>query len=133
MKAFIFPEIETTIFHPRKIYPVIIISFIYLLTILTFNVYLFAALVFYLFTHIYSYNLIHNEFGNSKIAKHLLVSIIILACLLPLIDSIGQILYVYGNLRLLSFTYLNLFIGYYTIFVFYAFLFILGLQYSGVN
>jgi hypothetical protein len=132
MKAFIFPEIETTIFHPRKIYPVIIISFIYLLTILTFNVYLFAALVFYLFTHIYSYNLIHNEFGNSKIAKHLLVSIIILVCLLPLIDSVGQILYVYGNLRLISFTYLNLFIGYYTIFVFYAFLFILGLHFLGL-
>ena len=129
MKSFIFPEIETTIFHSRKIYPVIIISFIYLLTILTFNIYLFAALVFYLFTHIYSYNLIHKEFGNSKIAKTLLVSILILVCLLPLIDSIGQILYVYGNLRLISFTYLNLFIGYYTIFIFYVFLFILGLHF----
>ena len=35
---------------------------------------------------------------------------------------------VYGNLKLLSFTYLNLVIGYYAIFVFYVFLFILGLH-----
>jgi hypothetical protein len=128
MKSFIFPEINATVYHPRKIYPVIIISFVYLLTIFTFNIYLFAALVFYLFTHIYSYNLIHKVFGNSKIAKPLLVSIVILACLLPLIDSTGQIIYRYGNLKLLSFTYLNLVIGYYAIFVFYVFLFILGLH-----
>ena len=87
-----------------------------------------AALPFYLFTHIYCYILIHKTFGNIKIAKPLLVSIIILACLLPLIDSTGQILYVYGNLKLLSFTYLNLVIGYYAIFVFYVFLFIIGLH-----
>ncbi len=128
MKAFIFPETETSVYHARKIYPVIIISFIYFITILTFNIYLFAALVFYLFTHIYSYILIHKEFGNRKIAKPFLVSVIILVCLLPFIDSFGKILYVYGNLRLISFTYLNLFIGYYTIFVFYVFLFILGLH-----
>lgn len=128
IKAFIFPEINPKLFHTRKIYPVIIISFIYLITIATFNIYLFSALLFYLFTHIYCYNLIHKAFGNLKIAKPLLVFIVILACLLPLINSVGQILYVYGNLKLLSFTYLNLVIGYYTIFVFYVFLFILGLN-----
>jgi uncharacterized protein len=127
-KAFIFPEIDATVFHTRKIYPVIIISFIYLITIATFNIYLFVALPFYLFTHLYCYNLIHKVFGNFKIAKLLLGTIVILACLLPLIDSIGQILYVYGHLKLLLFTYLNLVIGYYTIFVFYVFLFILGLN-----
>ena len=128
MKAFIFPETKATVFHTRKIYPVIIISIIFLLTILTFNIYLFSALPFYLFTHFYCYNLIHKAFGNIKIVKPLLVSIVILACLLPFIDATGQILYVYGNLKLLFFTYLNLIIGYYTIFVFYVFLFILGLH-----
>ena len=128
MKSFIFPEINATVYHTRKIYPVIIISFIYLLTIATFNVYLFSALPIYLFIHIYCYNLIHKVFGNIKIAKPLLVSIVILACLLPLTDSTGQIIYRYGNLKLLSFTYLDLVIGYYAIFVFYVFLFVLGLH-----
>jgi uncharacterized protein len=128
MKAFIFPEIDVKVFHHRKLYPVIIISFIYLLAIFTFNIYLFAVLVFYLFTHIYSYNLIYKVFGNTKIAKPLLVYIIILACLLPLIDATGNILYVYGNLKLISFTYLNLVIGYYAIYIFYVFLFILCLH-----
>lgn len=126
LKSFIFPDINAGVFHSRKIYPVIIISFIYLITIATFNVYLFAALPYYLLTHIYCYNFIYKAFGNNKIAKPFLVSIIILACLLPLIDSTGQIIYVYGNLKLLSFTYLNLVIGYYTIFVFYVFLLIIG-------
>ena len=128
LKTFIFPEINARVFHSRKIYPVIIISFIYLVTIATFNVYLFAALPFFLFTHIYCYDFIYKTFGNNKIAKPFLVSIVILACLLPLIDSTGQIIYVYGNLKLLSFTYLNLVIGYYAIFVFYVFLFIIGLH-----
>ena len=86
------------------------------------------ALPFYLFTHIYCYDLIYKTFGNNKIVKPFLVSIIILACLLPLIDSTGQIIYVYANLKLLSFTYLNLVIGYYAIFVFYVFLLIIGLR-----
>ena len=125
LKAFIFPNINARVFHTRKIYPVIIISFIYLLTIATFNVYLFAALPFYLFTHIYCYDFIFKTFGNNKIAKPFLVCIVILACLLPLIDSTGQIIYVYANLKLLSFTYLNLVIGYYAIFVFYICLLII--------
>jgi predicted MPP superfamily phosphohydrolase len=124
MKSFIFPEINTAFFHPRKIYPVVFISFIWLLTILTFNIYLFAILPLYLFTHIYCYILISKAFGNTKPAKLILVSIVILACLLPFIDSIGQILYVYGNLKLMSFTYLNTGIGYYAIFLFYLFQFI---------
>jgi predicted MPP superfamily phosphohydrolase len=128
LKAFIFPDIKATVFHSRKIYPLIVISFIYLLTIATFNIYLFIALPFYLFTHIYCYNLIHKAFGNNKIAKPFLVSIVILACLLPLIDATGHIIYVYGNLKLLSFTYLNLVIGYYAIFVLYVFLYIFGLH-----
>lgn len=128
IEAYIFPDFDVNVFHHRKIYPVIVISFIYLLTILTFNIYLFSALVFYVFTHIYWYNLIHKTFGNSITAKPLLVSVIILACLLPFIDTTGHILYVYGNLKLLTFTYLNLVIGYYTLFVFYVFLFILGLH-----
>src|SRR5664280_232828 len=41
IRKFIFPEINTTVFHTRKIYPVIIISFIYLITIATFNLYVF--------------------------------------------------------------------------------------------
>jgi predicted MPP superfamily phosphohydrolase len=129
MKAYIFPDFDANVLHHRKIYPVIIISFIYLLTILTFNIYLLSALVFYLFTHIYSYNIIHKTFGNSKIAKPFLISVIILACFLPLVDTTGHILYVYGHLRLLTFTYLNLVAGYYAIFVFYVFLFILGLHF----
>lgn len=128
METYIFPEINTKIFHPRKTYPVIIISFIYFLTILTFNIYLFSVLVFYLFTHFYGYILIHRAFGNNKIAKPFLVSIIIFACLLPFIDTTGQILSVYGHLKLLSYTYLNLIAGYYAVFVFYIFLFILGLH-----
>ena len=128
LKIFIFPEIRTSVFHSRKIYPLIIISFIYLLTIATFNVYLFAALLFYLFTHIYAYNLIHKAFGNFPISKLFLGSVVLLACLLPLTDSTGQIIYRYWNLKLISFTYLNLVIGYYTIFVFYLFLFILVVE-----
>jgi uncharacterized protein len=127
-KAFIFPDVDTKVFHPRKIYPIIIISFIYLVTVATFNIYLFIALPFYLFTHVYCYNLIYKTFGNKKITKSFLVSIVILACLLPFIDSVGQIIYVYANLKLLSFTYLNLVIGYYAIFVFYVFFFIIGLH-----
>ena len=110
MEAFIFPDFDANVFHPRKIYPVIVISFIYLLTILTFNIYLLSALVFYLFTHIYSYNLIHKAFGNSKIAKPFLVSIIILVCLLPFIDTTGHILYVYGHLKLNILLVINRFI-----------------------
>lgn len=128
METYIFPEINTKIFHPRKTYPVIIISFIYFLTILTFNIYLYSVLVFYLFTHFYGYILIHRAFGNNKIAKPFLVSIIILACLLPFIDTTGQILSVYGHLKLLSYTYLNLIVGYYAVFILYIFLFILGLH-----
>lgn len=128
METYIFPEINTAIFHSRKTYPIIIISFIYLLTISTFNIYLFAVLVFYLFTHFYVYIIIHKAYGNSKIAKPFLVSIIILACLLPFIDSTGQILSVYGNVKLISYTYLNLIIGYYAIFIMYVFLFILGIN-----
>lgn len=128
LKAFIFPEFKATVFHTRKIYPVIIISFIYLITIATFNVYLFSALPFYLFTHIYCYNLIHKTFGNIKIAKPLQGLVVVLACLLPLIDSVGQIIYVYGNLKPLLFTYLNLVIGYYAVFVLYVFLLIPGLH-----
>lgn len=128
METYIFPEINTKIFHPRKTYPVIIISFIYFLTILTFNIYLYSVLVFYLFTHFYGYILIHRAFGNNKIAKPFLVSIIIFACLLPFIDTTGQILSVYGHLKLLSYTYLNLIVGYYAVFILYIFLFILGLH-----
>lgn len=128
IKAFIFPDINAAVFHTRKIYPVIIVSFIYFLTIVTSNIYLFSALPFYIFTHIYCYILIHKAFGNIKIAKLLLVSIVILACLLPLIDATGHILYRYGSLKLLSFTYLNLVIGYYAIFIFYIFLFIIGIH-----
>jgi hypothetical protein len=128
METYIFPEINTTFFHSRKTYPIIIISFIYLLTISTFNIYLFAVQVFYLFTHFYVYILIHKEFGNTKIVKPFLVSIIILACLLPFIDTTGQILSVYGNLKLISYTYLNLIIGYYAIFIMYVFLSILGIN-----
>ena len=128
IEKFIFPEINATTFHLRKTYPIIIISFIYLLTIITFNIYLFAVLVFYLFTHFYCYILIHKAFGNSKIAKPFLISLIILACLLPFIDTTGQILSVYGNLKLISYTYLNLIIGYYGVFILYVFLFILGIN-----
>ena len=128
MEAYIFPDFDVNIFHYRKLYPVIVISFIYLLTILTFNIYLFSVLVFYLFTHIYSYNLIHKSFGNSKIAKPFLVSVVILACFLPIIDTTGHMLYAYGHLKLLSFTYLNLVVGYYTVFIFYVFLIILSLH-----
>jgi hypothetical protein len=128
LMAFIFPDINAEVFHTREIYPIIIISFLYLVTIATFNVYLFAALPFFLFTHIYCYDFIYKRFGNYKIAKPFLVSIIILACLLPLIDSAGQIIYVYGNLKLLSFTYLNLVIAYYAVFVLYVFLLIIGLH-----
>ncbi len=128
VRDFIFPEFNASIFHTRKLYPVIIFSFVCFLIFATFNIYLFSALWFYLFTHIYCYNLIHKVFGNLRIAKPVLVSIVILACLLPLIDTTGQILHVYANLKLISFTYLNLGIGYYTIFIFYLFLFILGIS-----
>jgi predicted MPP superfamily phosphohydrolase len=128
IKEIIFPEFNAKIFHCRKTYPVIVISFIFFLTILTFNIYLLSALLFYLFVHIYGYDFIYKTFGNSKIAKPVLVSIIILACFLPLTDSIGQLLYVYGKLRLESFAYLNLVVGYYTIFIFYVFLFIFVLH-----
>jgi hypothetical protein len=123
--TYLFPEIDSFKFHPRKIYPVITISLVYLFTILAFNIYLFAVLVFYLFTHFYAYILIHSKFDN-KYSKTFLVFFVILACLLPFIDTTGQILYVYGNLKLLSFTYLNLLIGFYVIFVFYVFLFIIS-------
>jgi hypothetical protein len=118
LQTSIFPVINISKFHSRKIYPALIISFIYLVTSLAFNIYLFAVLVFYLFVHFYAYILIYNEFGDIKIARAFLVCLVILACILPLIDTTGQILYVYGHLKLLSITYLNLFIGYYTIFIF---------------
>ena len=128
LEDLILPDFDANVFHQRKMYPVILISLVFLQTILTFNIYLLSALVFYLFTHIYGYDLVHKAFGNSKIAQAFLASIIIFACLLPFIDTTGHILYAYGNLRLLSFTYLNLVVGYYSIFIFYVFLFILGLH-----
>jgi uncharacterized protein len=128
IRAFIFPDFNANVFHHRKIYPVVVISFIFLLTILTFNIYLLSALLFYLFAHIYAYNVIYKTFGNRKIAQPILGSIIVLACCLPLIDATGQILYVYGNLRPAYFAYLNLVIGYYTIFTLYVFLFIFSLH-----
>ncbi len=124
----IFPGIDDRVFHPRVTYPVIIISIIYFLAILTFNIYLWTVLVFYLFTHIYGYILIHKTFGNSRIAKPVLVSIIILACFLPFVDTTGQLFAVYGKLKLLTYTYLNLIAGYYMIFVFYLFLIIAAIN-----
>jgi uncharacterized protein len=66
---------------------------------------------------------------------HILTSIVLrhvvafaLYFLLPFIDTTGHILYIYGHLKPLSFTYLNLVVGYYAIFVLYVFLFILGLN-----
>jgi uncharacterized protein len=128
IRTFIFPEIDDKIYHPRRIFPVLIISFVYFLTIVTFNFYLWIVLVFYLFTHIYGYIYIHKSFGNSKIVNAILSSIVFLGCLLPFVDSTGQILGVYTNKVFLSYTYLNLIVGYYAIYVFYIFLFVLGLK-----
>lgn len=128
IRKFIFPEIDEKIYHHRKIYPVIIISIVYFLTIFTFNIYLWVVLGFFIFTHFYGYILIHKTFGNSKAAKVILSLIVILGCLFPFVDSTGQILGVYTNNVFLSYTYLNLIVGYYVIFVFYIFLFVLGLS-----
>jgi uncharacterized protein len=126
--TFIFPEIDKKIYHHRKIFPVIIISIVYFLTIGTFNFYLWIVLGFYLFTHIYAYILIYEVFGNRKIANAVLSSIVFLACFLPFVDSTGQILGAYTPKVFLSYTYLNLIVGYYVILVFYISLFILGLN-----
>jgi uncharacterized protein len=124
--TFIFPETNENIYHPRKIFPVIIISIVYFLTIATFNVYLWAIMSFYLFMHIQSYIFIHRSFGKSKFVNTVLSSIVFFACLLPFVDTTGQIVSLFTGKVFLSYTYLNLIIGYYVIFVFYVFLFVLG-------
>ena len=126
--TFIFTETDENVYHPRKLFPIIIISIVYFLTIATFNVYLWAVLSFYLFVHIYGYILIHRSFGKSKLANTVLSSIVFFACLLPFVDTTGQIVSLFTRKVFLSYTYLNLIIGYYVIFVFYIFLFILGLN-----
>lgn len=128
IRKFIFPEIDEKIYHHRKIYPVIIISIVCFLTIFTFNFYLWIVLGFFLFTHFYGYILIHKTFGKNIIANAILSSLVFLGCLLPFVDSTGQILGVYTNKVFLSYTYLDLIVGYYVIFIFYLFLFILGLN-----
>jgi uncharacterized protein len=128
IEALIFPEIDKKIYHPRNIFPIIIISIIYFLTIATFNFYLWTVLAFYLFTHIYVYIRIHKTYGNYKIVKPILAFIVILACFLPLVNTTGQILSVYTNKVFMSYTYLNLISGYYVVFIFYLFLFILILN-----
>ena len=125
---FLFPEINENIYHRRKIFPVIIISIVYFLINVTLNFYLWIVLGFYLFTHFYVYICINKAFGNYKIVKPFLVSIVFLACLLPVVDTTCQILSVYTRKEFLSYTYLNLVVGYYVIFVFYIFLFIIGLN-----
>lgn len=126
--TFIFPETDENIYHRRKIFPVIIISIVYFLTIATFNVYLWAVLSFYLFMHIYGYIFIHRSFRKSKLVNTVLSFIVFLACLLPFVDTTGQIVFLFTRKVFLSYTYLNLIIGYYVIFVFYIFLIIFGLH-----
>jgi uncharacterized protein len=128
-KALIFPEIDEEIYHRRSIFPVIILSIIFFLTINTFNFYLWIVLTFYLFTHFYLYILLHKTFGSLKIVRPFLAALVFLAALLPLVITTSQILFVYTHKPLMSYTYMNLIVGYYVIFIFYSFLFILALNF----
>lgn len=128
LKTLLFPEIDNINYHPRKLCPVMICSFVFLLTLFISNFYLWTVLLLYLFTHFYFYILIHKTFGTSRLTEPVLALIFVLACLLPLIDSTGNIIARYSGKRSMSFTYLNLIAGYYTIFVFYLFLMISGIK-----
>jgi uncharacterized protein len=127
-RSFTFPDIDENIHHHRKTYPIIIISIAYFLTIATSNVYLWSVLTFFLFMHIYGYIFIYKSFGESKISNTVLWFIIFFACLLPFVDTTGQLVSLFTRKIFLSYTYLNLIVGYYIIFVFYIFLFIIGLN-----
>ena len=66
--------------------------------------------------------------GTAKLQNLFLYLSLFLPAFYPSLTQPVIYFHVYGNLKLLSFTYLNLVIGYYAIFVFYVFLFILGLH-----
>ena len=128
ISTFIFPEVDENIYHRRKLFPVIVISIIYFLTIATFNVYLWAVLSFYLFIHIYGYIVIYKSFGKNIIANTVLWAIVFFACLLPFVETTGQIVSLFTRKAFLSYTYMNLIMGYYVIFVSYIFIFVIGLN-----
>ena len=128
IRNFTFPDISENIHHRRKTYPVIIISIVYFLTIATFNVYLWIVLCFFLFMHIYSYIFIFKSFRRNKISNTVLWLIVFLACLVPFADSTGQLVSLFTRKIFLTYTYLNLIVGYYVIFVFYIFLYLIGLN-----
>ena len=125
---FNFSEFDEKIHHRRMFFPIIIISIIYFITYLAFSFYTWAVLAFYLFPHFYAYIHIYKTFGNEKIAKPFLWSIVLLACLLPFVTTTGEISYVISSKANLFYTYLHLLIGFYVVFVFYSVLFILGLN-----
>jgi uncharacterized protein len=128
--TFIFPEIDENVYHKRKWFPVIIISIIYFFVFFNFisHPYLWIVLGLYLFLHFYGYIHIYKTFGNYKIVTPFLYFIVFLACLYPIVDTSCEIISVYTKKEYIFYTYLNLIVGYYMIFVFYLLLFILGLN-----
>ncbi|MEI7982320.1 MAG: metallophosphoesterase [Bacteroidota bacterium] len=126
--SFIFPRIDENLYHRRMTFPLVIIATIYFFTDFVFPFYSWILLGFYLFPNVYAYLHICNTYGNRKILKPIPSSIVFLGCLFPFTFTFYEYLSPVTNKGFLFFTWLNVALGYYLIFVFYIFLFILALE-----
>lgn len=124
----IFSGIESSSFHPRKLFPLIAISFIFFITDMVFPFYSWVFLAIFLIPHFYIYIRVYNLFHNHKIAKILLSAIVFLGCLIPLVYSSGEISFVLMGRGSLFYTYLNYMIGFYVMFMLYFLFFIIVQQ-----
>ena len=124
--AFVLPEIDGEIYYQRKLFPVIIIGIIYFFSNFAFFYRSWIILGIYLFPHFYSYILVNKTFGRIKFVNFIFSSIVFLACLFPLVVTADEYLYAFAHRGFLWYTYLNVIVGYYAVFVFYMFFFILG-------
>lgn len=127
-KRLLIPEIDENMYHRRKTFPLIICAILYFFTDFVFPFYSWILLGFYLFPHVYAYLNIRRTYGNLKVVKPILSAIFILGCLFPFAFTFYEYMSPVTSRGFLFFTYLNLILGYYLIFVFYIFLFILGLN-----
>lgn len=126
LRIFIFPEMDEKIYYRRKTFPVIVISVIYFFTDFVFPFYSWIILGFYLFPHFYGYLLISKTFEKNRHVNLILSLIVFFACFVPFVTTTIEYLSAFTSKGILFYTYLNLIVGYYAVFVIYLVLFIFG-------
>jgi predicted MPP superfamily phosphohydrolase len=124
--ALVLPEIDIKIYHDRKLFPIIIISIIYFFMNFAFFYKSWIIMGIYLLPHFYAYIIIHKTFVVNRIEKFCLISVFLLACLFPFVQTADEYLFAFAHKGFLWYTYLNVIVGYYAVFILYMFVFILG-------